>query len=234
MTTYKHAQGLAKLLIQTGHAFGQKVTVVFTNMNAPLGTHIGNALEVIEAIDYLKGKYLPDTQLITETLVTDMLLSSGIFQTDVEAIQAIREVVSNGQALDKFREMIAAQNGDASVCDDYTNFAGAKYILPVKATETGFIKAIDSRSIGYAMIGIGAGRMTVSDVIDYGAGAILTPKVGDSIKAGDILGYIHTNDEQKGLFAAQRVLSCYEVSVDAVPDEKVILGKMDMSDLNKG
>jgi pyrimidine-nucleoside phosphorylase len=230
MATYKHAQELAKSLIQTGHSFGQKVTVIFTNMNAPLGTHIGNALEVIEAIEYLKGNYLPDTQVITETLVAEMLLSAGLVINQKEAIDKIRAVVESGAALLKFQEMITAQGGDAKVCEDYSLFAPARHQIPILAEQSGYVQSIDSRNIGYALIAIGAGRMTVNDVIDYGAGAILHPKVGDSLKAGDVIGYVHTNDLPQGIVTAQRILKSYQLSSEPVKTEGIIMGKMSFTD----
>jgi pyrimidine-nucleoside phosphorylase len=233
MATYKHAQELAKSLIRTGHAFGQKVTVVFTNMNSPLGTHIGNALEVIEAIDYLKGKYLPDTQLITEILVSEMLVSSGKADSISDAVSQIRNVIQDGTALSKFQEMITAQDGDAGVCENYQKFASARYQIPVLALHDGFVESIDSRNIGYALIGVKAGRMTVQDTLDYGAGAVLYPKVGDQINAGSTIGHIYANNELEGKTAADRVLSSYKLSPQPVPHEEIILGRMTIRDIDQ-
>jgi len=232
MPTIQRAKELAELLIQTGHDFGQKVTVVFTNMNAPLGTHIGNALEVIEAIDYLKGIYQPDTQLITETLVAEMLLSAEIVATKDEAIHKIREVVANGTALLKFKEIITAQGGDASVCDDYSRFDQAKHQVPIIAEHTGYVQSIDSRNIGYALIGVKAGRMAFTDAIDYGTGAILFPKVGDKVSQGDTLGTLFTNDLANSTAVLQRIVSSYKLSSEAVIKEDIIIGKMTIADIS--
>lgn len=231
MPNLQRAKELAELLIRTGHAFGQKVTVLFTNMNAPLGTHIGNALEVIEAIEYLQGNYLSDTQLITETLVSEMLQSAALAKDEAEAIRRIREVVLGGQALQKFREMIIAQGGDAEVCTDYNRFAQVKYQLPVYAVQNGFVQSIDSRGIGYALIGVKAGRVKVSDEIEYGTGAILYPKIGHELKKGTIIGTLHCNDEAAGLKAAERISSCYKLSAEPINEESIILGKMTLQDL---
>jgi len=230
MPTLSRAKELAESLIKTGHAFGQKVTVVFTNMNAPLGTHIGNALEVIEAIEYLKGNYLPDTQLITETLVAEMLLSAGRESRFDAAVQSIRTAVESGKALAKFREMIIAQGGDASVCDNYNRFAQVKYRLAIVADRGGFVQSIDSKSIGYALIGVKAGRMKVSDEIDYGSGAVLHPKIGDNIRSGTEIGMLFANDKTAGETAIRRILSCYHFSPEPVPKEDILLGKLTITD----
>ncbi len=231
MPTLSRARELAELLITTGHAFGQKVTVVFTNMNAPLGTHIGNALEVIEAIEYLKGNVLPDTQLITETLVAQMLLSAGLAKDMATATAQIRETVSSGKALQKFEELITAQGGDASVCSDYSRFPQAKYRLPIIATSEGYVQSIDSAGIGYALIGVKAGRMKVSDAIDYGSGAILHPKVGDRVNQGDEIGTLFCNDQAAGETAIARILQSYRLSPDPVAKEDILLGTLTLDDL---
>ncbi len=231
MPNLQRAKELAELLIKTGHSFGQKVTVVFTNMNAPLGTHIGNALEVIEAIDYLKGVYLPDTQIITETLVAEMLLSAEIVKTLEETIQKIREVVQNGSALQKFKEMITAQGGDASVCDDYSRFDQAQHKIPIIAQQTGFVQSIDSKNIGYALIGVKAGRTSVTDPIEYGTGAIFYPKVGDKISAGQEIGTLFTNSQENSSEVIKRILSGIKLSPENVAHEPIILGRMTLADL---
>lgn len=231
MPVLHRAKELAELLIKTGHAFGQKVTVVFTNMNAPLGTHIGNALEVIEAIEYLKGNYLPDTQIITEKLVAEMLISAGMVETESQAIEKIREVVNNGLALQKFIEMITAQGGDANVCSDYGIFAQAKHKIPIISNHDGYIQSIDSRNIGYALIAVKAGRMKVTDTLDYGAGAILYPKTGDKLTQGQELGFVFANDINAGQVAVNRILESYRVVDEPILKEAIIIDKMSLQDI---
>jgi pyrimidine-nucleoside phosphorylase len=233
MPTLSRAKELAVLLIKTGHAFGLKVTVVFTNMNAPLGIHIGNALEVIEAIEYLKGNYLPDTRVITEVLVSEMLFSAGLAENADSALELVRESVSSGKALLKFREMVIAQGGDAAVCDDYGMFDQAINKIPILAEQDGYVKSIDSKEIGYALVGVRAGRMNVSDEIDYGAGAILFPKVGTLINQGDELGTVYANDRNAGEQAVRRILASYKLDPEPVIEEELILGRMDLSDVEK-
>ncbi len=231
MPALSRARELAELLITTGRGFGQKVTVVFTNMNAPLGTHIGNALEVIEAIEYLKGNYLPDTQTITETLTAEMLLSAGLAASHEDAVGKISAAVSSGSALAKFRAMVAAQGGDPEVCDDYGRFDQVKHKLPILMDRTGYVQSIDSREIGYALIGIRAGRTQVADEIDYGAGAVLYPKVGTIVNRGDEIGSLYANDRQAGELAIRRILDSYRLSDKPVVPEELILGKMSFADI---
>ena len=201
-------------------------------MNAPLGTHIGNALEVIEAIEYLKGNYLPDTQIITEALTAEMLISAGLVCDKDTALHRIREAVSSGKALQKFEQMITAQGGDAKVCSDYSRFAQVKSELPVLVKQVGYVQSINSASIGYALIGIKAGRKKVSDHIDYGAGAVLYPKVGDKISRGQQIGLLFSNDKSAGEQAIKRIVASYKISPEPVPAEDLIIGRMNLDDLS--
>jgi len=212
MPNLRRAKELAELLISTGKSFGQKVSVVFSNMNSPLGHAVGNALEMVEAIEYLKGNTLTDTKILTDALVQQMLLSAGIAETETEAQSLIDEAISSGKALAVFEKMIAVQGGDPRVIHDYSLMGTAAYQIPLIAPMSGYVHMIDSRAIGYALVKIKAGRMKVSDTIDYSAGAILYPKVGDHVQQGDLIGYIHANDEEKGREVAELVLAAYKLN----------------------
>ena len=224
MPNLKRAQELAQSLVETGRSFGQKVQVVFTNMNSPLGRAVGNAIETAEAIDYLKGNYLPDTYAITTKLVSQMLLLAGMYTDERQAVKAIDEVVANGKALAKFEEIIIAQNGNPKVLDDYSLLGCAKYEIPVKAPTSGWIAQIDSRAIGYALVRIKAGRMKVTDSLDAGAGAYLERKIGDEVREGEVIGTILSNDERAGQEAASAVAAAYKIAPEKAPAQEIILG----------
>lgn len=222
MPNLRRAKELAEHLISTGESFGQKVKVAFTNMNSPLGHAVGNALETIEAIEYLKGKYLPDTYEITTQLVAQMLIMAGKARDFTEAETMIKRVVDSGAALAKFREIIAAQGGNPNVIEDYSLFATAKHQMPIIAPKSGFIHAIDSRAIGYGLVRIKAGRMQTTDLLDYSAGALLYPKIGDQVTAGDTIGILHCNDEALGKEVARMVLDAYSIS-EAVKEKEELI-----------
>lgn len=224
MPNLKRAQELAQSLVETGRSFGQKVQVVFTNMNSPLGRAVGNAIETAEAIEYLKGNYLPDTYAITTKLVSQMLLLAGMYTDESQAVEAINEVVSNGKALAKFEEIIIAQNGNPKVLDDYSLLGCAKYKIPVKAPTSGWIDQIDSRAIGYALVRIKAGRMKVTDSLDAGAGAYLERKIGDEVRQGEVIGTILSNDEAAGQAVASAVAAAYKIAPEKTPAQEIILG----------
>jgi pyrimidine-nucleoside phosphorylase len=222
MPNLRRAKELAEHLITTGESFGQKVSVVFSNMNSPLGHAVGNALETIEAIEYLKGNYLPDTCQITTTLLTQMLIMTQKANSAKEAGRMIHKVVKDGSALAKFAEIIEAQGGNPKVVEDYSLFDSARYQIPILAKDSGFIQAIDARAIGYALIRIKAGRMKTGDTLDYSAGAMLKPKIGDEIKSGDEIGTVHANDEAKGKEVAELIRKAYSISPAPVKREELI------------
>lgn len=224
MPNLERAQELGHSLVETGRSFGQKVQVVFTNMNSPLGCAVGNAIETAEAIEYLKGNYLPDTYAITTKLVSQMLLLAGIYPEESQAVTAINEVVANGKALAKFEEIIIAQNGNPKVLDDYSLLGCAKYQIPVKAPASGWIEQIDSRAVGYALVRVKAGRMKVTDILDPGAGAYLERKIGDQVREGETIGTVLSNDESAGKQAASAIAAAYRISPEPAPAQEIILG----------
>ncbi|HNQ43137.1 MAG TPA: thymidine phosphorylase [Candidatus Cloacimonadota bacterium] len=212
MPNLRRAKELAESLISTGESFGQKVSVVFSNMNSPLGHAVGNALETIEAIEYLKGHYLPDTYQITTALLTQMLLMAGLASSAEDAEQMINRVVDDGSALAKFAEIITAQGGNSDVIEDYSLFATAAHQIPIFALDSGYIHKIDTRAIGYALVQIKAGRMKTDDLLDYSAGALLCPKIGTQLKAGEQIGVVYANDLDKGREVAELIRKAYKIA----------------------
>lgn len=218
------ARQLAALLISTGESFGQLVKVVFSNMNSPLGNAIGNGLETAEALDYLKGKYLPDTYPITSTLIAEMLISTGVAADYKQAYALCDSAISEGRALEKFREIIIAQNGDPHVIEDYSLLGTTRYRERVIAPQDGFVISIDSRAIGYALVRVKAGRMKVTDAIDPGAGAILPVKIGYRVQSGDTIGEVLANDASAAKEAAHAIAQAFTIVPEEVPFEEMILG----------
>ena len=217
------ARELARLLVDTGASFGQKVQVVFSNMNSPLGLAVGNGLEMVEAIEYLKGNPLSDTFTLTTALTSRLLLSGGLAQSETQAVEMIKSAVDSGRALAKLEEIIIAQGGDPRVLEDYSLLGTSSVKIPILAETAGYVRAIDARAIGYALVRIKAGRMKVSDTLDYGAGALLIPKIGDFLEAGEPIGEIHANDPAQAELVARLVRAAYTLSSEPVPREDLIL-----------
>lgn len=223
MKTLDDAERLAMLLAGTGNRLGQRVTVVFTDMEAPLGLYAGNALEVRESIEYLQGESNPDLDEVTQALSVEMLLLSGHATTPAEAGALVSEALTSGRALEVFREFIAAQNGDPHVCDDFSLLPVSPVRVPILAPHDGWVMAADSQSIGYALVELGAGRKTTQSVLDYGAGAYLPLKIGTRVKAGETIGEVYAANVSAAHTAAERIARAYSFSPAPVEPRKRIL-----------
>ncbi len=224
MDSMEKAEQLAELLINTGEQFGQKVTVVFTNMNAPLGFYVGNSLEVIETFEYLKGKHIPDVDLITRTLATEMLIMTGKYTDWNKAFNETGVKIADGTALKYWEKMLEVQGADMRVCNDYSLFPKAKYEIPIVSHKSGRIKRIDSRAIGYALIDVKAGRRKITDELDFSSGALLTHKIGNGVFENEDLGVVYCNNKADGEKVAKFIAQCYEIVPDEVEKQDVILG----------
>jgi pyrimidine-nucleoside phosphorylase len=221
----KNAKKLAKLLKTTGENLGQKVKVIFTNMNAPLGNYVGNSLEVLETIEFLKGKMPADVEQITKALAIQMLNLTGIEQNRNKAEKMITEVITNHKALNFFKNFIETQGGDPAVCDDTSLLPQAKYELNIKSPATGYIKNIDSQAIGYALVDLNAGRKTLESKIDHSTGAYLPYKIGDKLQKDEKLGTVFANNKKTGKAVAAKLAKCYQLSAEPIAKQPIILGE---------
>lgn len=217
------AKELAKKLIRTGEHFGQKVSVVFTNMNSPLGKYVGNALEIKEVIQALKGDMTEDIEEIVMTLGEQMLLMGGKAEKASQARAELSRKIANGEALEKFRQFIAAQHGDSNVCDDPSLLPAAKHEFPFYARQDGWISAFDLKKIGYLLSESGAGRIRESDVINYGVGARFDVNIGDHLNKGDRLGILYTDDNDNGNSVASGLSDFIEMQNTEIKNEKLII-----------
>ena len=193
MKTIEEGRKLANLMVIIGKNCGRKMTAILTDMDEPLGFAIGNSLEVIEAINTLKGHGPQDLTDLCVEIGSYLALDANVCQTREEACLKLRENLQNGKAFNKFMEMVIAQGGDVNYVMDINNFAKASEVIPVCAQETGYIAYIDALSIGLAAMLLGAGRETKDDKIDMAVGIVLDKKIGDYVNKGDVVCYIHTN-----------------------------------------
>ena len=205
------ATDLAELLIYTGERFGQKVRVVYTEMDSPIGYAIGNAIEIKESIEYLQGKLIPDVDRITKQLAVQMLLLTGIVSNEEQALIKIEDVLKSGKALEQFGKMIKLQGGDEKVITDTSLLPQSENVLKLISLKSGLIKHINSQKIGYALIHIGAGRTTLESKLDMGAGAYLYKKIGDKISAGEQFGEVHCADVAKGELVVKEILDSISI-----------------------
>ena len=206
---------LAKAMISLGEDRGCRVVALQTAMDRPLGFACGNALEVRECIDALKGNGPADLMEITYALGAEMLMLAGVAGTAADAWRRMRDSIRTGAALAKFAEIIAAQGGDSRVLDDPSLLPSAARTADFLAGRDGFVTEIAPRTVGYGIIALGGGRRTMEDIIDPGVGFVITAKPGDRVTRGQTLATIHARDE-KGIREGKRVLS-EAVTIDDQP-----------------
>ena len=193
-----------------GKLANKETICVLTNMNEPIGYSIGNALEVKEAIEALKGNMQDDVKEIILELGSNMMMLAGKGDNIEENKKVIMEKINSGEALNKFKELVQNQGGDVSYIDNPDKFEKAKYIIPVMAEKSAYVKGMKNDDIGYISCSLGAGRIRKDDPINNKVGIIINKKIGDKVESGEIIGYIHADDEIKGATAIKKLLNCYE------------------------
>ena len=211
MKTQEEAHKLAELMIKIGNLAGKEVVCVFTKMDEPLGNSVGNTLEVIEAVNFLKGYMPKDLKDVVFELGAQMIKLAG-FGDDIENNKAkMQENISNGKAYEKLIQMVQNQGGDISYLNDTNKFEKAKYIIPVENKTSGIIKEINAEEVGKVACFLGAGRLKKEDKIDNSAGIILNKKVGDYVEEKEVIAYINTNYEEKIEYAKSKILEIWKI-----------------------
>ena len=195
MRTKEEAKKLAYTMIEIGQHLGKDTRAAISDMNQPLGNAIGNSLEVIEAINTLKGKGPKDLLDLCLETGSHMLVQAKRCQNEIEALQLLKQVIADGSALNKLKEMVNYQHGDVDIIDNPKLFKQAKIILPVKVNKEGYIKDLEAKTLGMISMKLGGGRLTKEDTIDHSAGIILNKKIGDYCNSEDILAYLYTDKE---------------------------------------
>ena len=194
MKTYEDAEKLAEAMVRVGKLAGRKCTAVITDMEKPLGRAVGNSLEVIEAIEALKGNAPADLMEVSLTLAAEMLYTAGKESTE-ECRKMAEEAVSSGKALAKLREMIELQGGNPEVVDNYALFAQPKRSKDIFAPEDGYITGISCEQTGMISLRLGAGRETKESDIDFTAGIVFEKTVGDKVAKGEKLAAMYTSTD---------------------------------------
>ncbi|MCM2980936.1 MULTISPECIES: pyrimidine-nucleoside phosphorylase [Niallia] len=196
MKTLDASRELAEAMVQIGNNVGRKTMAVISDMSQPLGYAIGNALEVKEAIDTLKGHGPEDLTELCLTLGSHMVYLAGKAESTDRAREMLQEVIDNGKALETFKIFLSSQGGDASVVDQTDLLPKAKFITELPAKESGYVAEITADSIGTAAMLLGAGRATKESEIDLAVGLVLRKKIGDKVEAGESLVTIYSNTEE--------------------------------------
>ncbi|MCI8277348.1 MAG: thymidine phosphorylase [Clostridia bacterium] len=221
--TREDARRLAKLLVRLGKRLDKKVACTITSMDEPLGYSIGNILEMQEVINSLQGRMPEDLGEVVVTLGGLILNIVTENKNREENEQKIKEVLRNGQAFEKFKTMISSQYGSLEYVEHPEKLKSAKYIMPVYAIDSGTIERIDADIVGSIARYLGAGRMNNEKEINNTAGIVLNKKIGDNVTSGEIVAYIHTDDESKISGATQNLQDAFKLTNKKIPIKPRVL-----------
>lgn len=211
-----HARALAKALVKTGNSCGIRTRALLTDMNQPLGRAVGNSLEVKECIELLRGDAEPGARPVLELsleLSAHMLVLAHVDDSIEAAHARLQRVLESGEALERFRQNVAAQGGDPRVCDDPAGFLPlVSESIKVESPRSGFIREIETTEIGHAIAALGGGRVRIEDKIDPTVGFTAEKKIGDKIDNGELLGTVYARDQSQARETAARIQAAYRVS----------------------
>lgn len=223
MKDIEHAKELARRMIEIGTGAGRKVKVVLSNMDEPLGYSIGNANEIIESIEMLKGNAPKDLKEVVYTIAELALKAKGEITELSEGIEKIDAVINSGLALSKLREFITESGGNGDLVDDYSILPAAKNKVEVFSNKEGYVSKIKAEEVGKAAMIIGAGRATKEDEVDHAVGLKILKKVGDKIEKGEKIAEIYYNDAKNVEDSKNMILDAYVLQDEKVLEPKAIL-----------
>lgn len=218
---------LARMMVAIGNGAGRKTVAVVTNMDQPLGSAVGNALEVKEAIQTLKGEGPLDLEELCLVLGGWMLTLAGKCSEPDEGRELLKESIRSGAALQKFKDLVRNQHGDEKVADDLSLLPQVENQIAVMATASGYVQRLEAEAIGLAAMNLGAGRENKDSVIDPAVGIVINKKIGDPVQAGESLATIHARADAQAeqLNSVQEmIIEAYELQDEMVEKEELILG----------
>lgn len=226
METLEDARALSAIMVAIGNLAGRRTTALITQMEQPLGSAVGNALEVQEAIATLRGEGPSDFQELVETVACEMLLIEGSVESRDQAAGRVGQAIRSGAALAKFAAFVAAQGGDARVVEDPALLPAAPVQAAVTAPAAGYVQAIDARAIGLATVALGGGRQKKGDPIDPRVGVMVHAKVGSRVVAGEPLCTIHAADEVSAAAQVPVLLAAYMLAEEPVGRLPIMLDRV--------
>jgi pyrimidine-nucleoside phosphorylase len=226
MQTRAQAQALAQTMVEIGRAAGRRMHAVITAMDQPLGNAAGNALEIAEAVATLRGEGPADLRLLCRHEAAALLLLAGRAANQGEADMMVDEAIRSGAALQKFIEVVAAQGGAAELLQDPTRLPRAAVIAPLPAPRAGWVSRLDARTVGEAVLQLGAGRASKDDTVRPEVGVVLHHKIGDHAAAAEPLLAVHAASAPAAEAALSALLTAYSFSDAPVPPPPVLLGDL--------
>jgi len=217
---------LSKMMVELGKKFNRKAKAIITNMNEPLGDAVGNSIEVIEAIKTLNGEGSKNLREIALKIGSSLMNMAGVSNSEEEARKVLEEKMNNGEAIEKFKEMVELQGGDSSYIDDISKFKLSSIKEDIFSEESGYVNSIEALEIGIVSRDLGAGRLKKGDSLDLGAGIYLYKKVGDYVEKGDKLATIYTEKSDQVEDAIKRIKNAYKYS-DTKEEYNLIIEEID-------
>lgn len=223
MKTQKDAEALAHIMVEMGQHVGRKVTAIISGMDQPLGMYIGNSLEVMEAMEVLKGNVKGDLLEVSLLLGAHMLLLAGRVQTEAEGKALLQQQIDNGAGIAKFRELLIQQGGNPAIIEQPDLLPLSPCSLEVRAEKSGYLTHMDTAKIGRASQETGAGRAFKEQPLDFGAGIITKKRLGDYVEAGEVLAVIYSAKDEACASAAEIFQSALTISAEKAPLPPLVL-----------
>ena len=226
MKSEKDAAFLAELMVETGERMGKQVVALITDMDQPLGRMIGNALEVVEVVEVLRGEGPDDLRQLCLELAGWMLHLGGISGTVAEGKKQSEKLIASGQALDKFRQMVELQGGDPRAIDDPKKLPLAEHTMKVSSPKSGYLASLQCEQVGTACVILGGGRERKEDSVDPAVGIVLHKKVGDEVSAGEPLATIYYNAEARAARARQLLEESYQIADSPLHEKRPLIHRV--------
>jgi pyrimidine-nucleoside phosphorylase/thymidine phosphorylase len=226
MKNEKDAAFLADLMVETGERMGKQVVALITDMDQPLGWMIGNALEVVEVVDILRGEGPEDLRELCLELAGWMLHMGGVSATVAEGKEQSANLIASGRALDRFRQMVELQGGDPRAIDDPKRLPQAQHAMVLSSPKGGYLASLQCEQVGTACVILGGGRERKEDAVDPAVGILLHKKVGDAVSAGEALATIYYNAEMRGARARQLLEQSYKIADSPVLEKRPLIHRV--------
>ena len=226
MRTLPDARTLARAMIDLCAAMGRRCTALLTAMDAPLGFAVGNAVEVAEAIEILRGRGPEDVRELTLLLGAEMLVAGEAATDRAKARDRLERALADGSALRRFREVVEAQGGDPSVVDDPRRLPVPARVRELRANRSGVVSAIDAEQVGLAAVELGAGRARKEDRVDPAAGLVLRKRVGDDLRAGEVIAELHAATDALLDAGEARLRGALVLADKAPPAQPLVLERL--------
>lgn len=233
MREYNDSVALAKTLVGIGTTMGKTTIGFITEMSQPLGMMIGNWLEVVESVECLRGKNVPDLMEVTYVLGGAMVYAAGKSGSIEEGMKECQSAIWSGRAYDKFLEVVKRQGGDVSYIEQTTTYEQSSYKREVRSKAAGYVHSFETMRIGLLAVDLGAGRKRVGDAVDPKAGIVLLKKTGDKVENGEPLATIYTDHNDVVAHAEQELHSCIHLEAETPPRKSPVLAYVDNSGLRQ-